>query len=238
MILDTSYKVFISEARLSFVDYPSLQDSCLTYFFKGCEHHCPGCHNERLMAYNASDTACDGFTKYECGDICVPDSDYMTGLGSKIDAAYTDVRRFCYQILKDIELKNRGKPYVCLQGGDPLAPFNRKFLQFVIHEIATNIKLKDSIKLCVYTGYDSFNILPFMIDLGSNIHIRADNADIGHVLPWIKVGKYDNTNLNPSEDLGKKNGKMTFASKNQRLLKYDSVTSLYTEVSVGGIYTF
>lgn len=34
---------------MSFLDYPSKEDCCVSVYFVGCEHQCKGCHNEELQ---------------------------------------------------------------------------------------------------------------------------------------------------------------------------------------------
>lgn len=192
-------------SEVSFVDYPTAKGSCITYFLYGCDFKCKGCQNEEL----------------QCGR--------PHGNGEFLRFNY--INDFAMYIQKQDIRKNRSNGLVVLQGGDPLSQINRSFISETMKYIMNN-QDNFNLKFCIYTGYDINNALNA---LASSVDVSERSQflfNIGKIVPFIKCGTYEQTCLQTS---GKRNGNMHFASRNQKLYKFNEEKRSYDCISYDGI---
>lgn len=196
---------------LSFIDYPSLNKSALTYYVYGCGFHCPGCQNKELQKRpENSDINTLKFDK-PCDFV-----DYLVDCDAK---------------------ENKSNKLVVLQGGDPIFKENRDFIRETIKISADKFT---GLKFCIYTGFqieflqEFFNPNTFEFDKLSSQVAMYEMDKVMSSLAFIKCGEYDVKYTN-HELPGKRDGKMYFATTNQKLYKYIPGQLRYELVSKDGI---
>lgn len=203
--------VVSNKNTLSFIDYPSKNKSALTYFLYGCGFHCPDCQNKELQ------------------DRITYNRDLVT--------EFTDPGEFVDYLLDNDNKQNRGNRLVVFQGGDPLFKENRDFIRDTIKISASRFT---GLRFCIYTGFQ----IEIIQQLFSPESLGINTADkqllyynldkIMSSLQFVKCGEYDKTLPNPNK-IGKRDGKIYFATTNQKLYKYNPTNLGYELISENGV---